>query len=376
MLAVRGPSAPVTPLVLRWARETAGLDFDTAASKAGNVSAAKIESVEHGDDSLTLNQARKLADVYERPFALLFLPAPPDEEPLDVQFRRLRDAPKLPWPPEMRALARRLPALQDAVDALFDATDEEPEWPSAFSELRGRRPLESANALREKVDVSLATQKQAARSDAQGFRAFRVWREAIENLGVLVIQDGGLEVDQMRGFVSPHERVPAIAINTNDDVRARLFTLVHELGHLIWPDAPEEEFERFAATVLMPPQPFSTDFAAASGLSLLEKIDSLARSYAVTSDATAVRVGWLKLASWNEVNEVREAIKGRGGPKKPKGGNHYRNVIARYGPGLVDRTLTAVNEGAISDLAAARLLGVRVPAFGRLRDELSGGSGA
>jgi hypothetical protein len=30
--------------------------------------------------------------VYERPFALLFLPAPPDEASLDVQFRRLRDA--------------------------------------------------------------------------------------------------------------------------------------------------------------------------------------------------------------------------------------------------------------------------------------------
>jgi Zn-dependent peptidase ImmA (M78 family) len=367
---MRGPDAPVTPHVLRWARETAGLDLDAAAGK-GNLSVDKLEAAEAGSRLLTLNQARKLADVYERPFALLFLPEPPSEAPLEVQFRRLRDAPKLPWPSAMRALARRLPALQSEVDALFASTEEEPLWPGAFATLREGRPSESGDALRKAVRVSIDEQKKAARDDPQGYRAFRVWREAIENLGVLVLQDGALTVEEMRGFVSPHERVPAIAINTNDDIRARLFTLVHELGHLIWPNVDESEFERFAANVLLPSQPFARDFAAASGPTLLEKIDSLARAYGVTPDAAAVRVGWLNLAPWEEIDEVREAIRSRGKPRKPRGGNHYRNVIARLGPGLVSRALAAVDEGALSDLAAARLLGVRVPSLGSLRDELS-----
>jgi Zn-dependent peptidase ImmA (M78 family) len=371
---MKGPDAPVTPDVLRWARETAGLGLDVAANK-GNVSVEKLEAAEAGSLSLTLNQARKLADVYERPFALLFLPEPPSEEPLEVQFRRLRDAPKLPWPSAMRALARRLPALQGEVDALFASTEEEPLWPEAFAVLRDRRPSESADALRQAVGVSLDEQKKAAREDIQGYRAFRVWREGIENLGILVVQDGALTVEEMRGFVSPHERIPAIAINTNDDVRARLFTLVHELGHLIWPNVDESEFDRFAANVLLPSQPFARDFAAAAGPTLLEKIDSLARSYGVTPDATAVRVGWLNLARWEEIEEVREVIKSRGRPKKSRGGNHYRNVIARLGPGLVSRALAAVDEGAVSDLTAARLLGVRVPALRSLRDELTGAPG-
>ena len=95
----------------------------------------------------------------------------------------------------------------------------------------------------------------------------------------------------------------------------------------------------------------------------------------MTPDATAVRVGWLKLASWEEIDELREAIRSRGKAKKPSGGNHYRNVIARLGPGLVSRALAAVDEGAMSDLAAARLLGVRVPKLGSLRDELTGAPG-
>ena len=259
---MRGPDAPVTPDVLRWAREMAGLDLDVAAKRA-NVSVDKLEAAEAGSRSLTLNQARKLADVYERPFALLFLPEPPSEAPFEVQFRRLRDAPNLPWPSAMRALARRLPALQGEVDALLASTEEEPRWPAAFAALRDGRPHESGEALREAVGVSIGEQKKAARQDALGYRAFRVWREAIENLGVLVLQDGALTVEEMRGFVSPHERVPAIAINTNDDIRSRLFTLVHELGHLIWPNVDESEFDRFAANVLLPSEHFARDFAAA-----------------------------------------------------------------------------------------------------------------
>jgi Zn-dependent peptidase ImmA (M78 family) len=359
---------------LRWARETAGLDLDVAADRA-KVPVKKLEAAEQGSQTLTLNQARKLADVYERPFAVLFLPEPPPEASLDVQFRRLRDAPDLPWPPAMRALARRLPALQDEVAALFASTEEEIRWPAAFAHLRSARPLDSTQALRAAVGVSLDDQKKAARDDAQGYRAFRVWREAIENLGILVLQDGGLTVEEMRGFVSPHDRIPAIAINTNDDVRARLFTLVHELGHLIWPDVHEREFDRFAGTVLMPSEPFAGDFGTAAGPTLLEKVDAVARTYAVTPDASAVRVGWLNLASWQDIEEVREAIRRRGRPRKPKGGNHYRNVIARLGPGLVGRALAAVEEGAVSDLGAARLLGVRVPSLGTLRRELTGAPG-
>ena len=75
---------------------------------------------QRGRYSLTLNQARKAAEVYQRPFALLFLPEPPTEDPVEVQFRRLRDAPALPWPPSMRTLARQVLALQDEADALFD----------------------------------------------------------------------------------------------------------------------------------------------------------------------------------------------------------------------------------------------------------------
>lgn len=79
----------------------------------------------------------------------------------------------------------------------------------------------------------------------------------------------------------------------------------------------------------MPSEPFTRDFAASGASTLLGKVDAVGRVYSVTSDATAVRAGWLNLAPWDEINEVRDAIRARSGPKAPGGGDYYRNVISR-----------------------------------------------
>ena len=180
----------------------------------------------------------------------------------------------------------------------------------------------------------------------------------------------------MRGFAAPHARVPAIVLNSKDNVRARAFTLFHEVAHLFGPaDMTEERADAFSAHVLMPRDAFRHSFAQSVATQLLEKIDAISRLYGVTSDAAAVRVGWLGLAPWDEIQPVREEISRR--VYRPgRGGDHYRNVIARLGPGFVSRVLTAVRESAISELAAARLLGVRVDGLSAVREQLGGSAGA
>lgn len=372
-VAAKVSRAPIRPEVLRWARESIGMTPEEAASAMPGVSESRLLDAESGGTPLTLNQARLAAEVYERPFAMLFLPAPPLEDPVEVQFRRLRDAPELPWPPPMRALARAVPAIQDEADALFEALEAEPKWRDAAAIFERTSEVEQLGSeVRELAEVPLERQKAAARADPQGFRPFRLWREALEEMGVLVLQDGSLPLGHMRGFVSPHPRTPAIVINTADGARARLFTMLHEFAHLFWgTDRPEEDYDAFAAAALMPRRDFARDFEVAVGATLLERVDATARLYGVNPDAAAVRVGWLELAAWEEVHHVRRAIKGRGrGGRGAGGGNYYRNVVARMGPRFVTRVMAAVNENVISELAAARLLGIRVDRFDALRQEL------
>ena len=62
----------VEPSVLRWARETAGLDVATAAERIG-VKLDRVEQWEAGSLAPTLNQIRTMSDAYVRPLAALFM---------------------------------------------------------------------------------------------------------------------------------------------------------------------------------------------------------------------------------------------------------------------------------------------------------------
>ena len=79
--------AYITPSVLKWARETAKMSVEAAASKVP-VSADKLKEWEDGISQPTIKQAQLLAKLYRRPFALLFLPdIPKDFMPLQ-DFRK------------------------------------------------------------------------------------------------------------------------------------------------------------------------------------------------------------------------------------------------------------------------------------------------
>ena len=218
-MAPRVNLAYVTPEVLRWARESTGYSVSEAAKKIG-IRSWRLELAEQGYDLLTLRQAEKAAEAYERPLAALFLPAPPDEEPQEARFRRLPGAPEPPWPPAMQLLARRVRERQDAAVELYEALEESPAWPATA----GRFKTDDLSALPETAREILAVSDEEQKAWRDGYAALRGWRDAVEALGVPVMQNGSMPVEAMRGFASIDPIVPAIVLNSKDDPRARAFT--------------------------------------------------------------------------------------------------------------------------------------------------------
>lgn len=368
--------AYVTPEVLRWARESTGYSLKEAARKIG-VHAWRLELAEQGEDLLTLRQAEKAADAYERPLAALFLPEPPSEEPQDQQFRRLPGAPPPPWPPEMQLLARRIMDRQEAALELYDVLDELPPWPDSSRRLlsvdRGQLPA----TTREVLGVPFEEQE----SWPDGYAALRAWRDAVEQLGVPVMQSGSLPVDAMRGFASLHEQVPAILVNTKDDPRARAFTVVHELGHLVLAANGEPVGQHtepwcndFAGEVLMPPNRLEDVYRdTARRHSLLERVEDVARTFTVTPLAAAVRIARAGLAPDLGINAAIENIRARGlsTPRRSGGGDYYINQIAGLGPGYIRLVFDALDNQAVTYPTASALLGgVKVNNFAKLREQL------
>jgi Zn-dependent peptidase ImmA (M78 family)/transcriptional regulator with XRE-family HTH domain len=373
----QSPPAFVTPSALRWARESIGYELEEAAERIG-VSAEKLAAAERGEAYLTLRQAEEAARRYERPLAALFVSEPPVEETPEAQFRRLPGAPAPPWPREMRALAKRIRGRQAAAVDLYDALDDDPPWPAVAIDYV-EDPEALAVRAREALGIALDEQRQWR--DRSGYLPLRAWVDAIESLGVLVMQDGSLPVSDLRGFASSHVLVPAIVVNTNDDPRARAFTAVHELGHLLRiragrPTGPttEQWCNDFASGVLMPGEPFARDLREAGrGQHLLEAVDDTALVYGVTAYAAAVRTARLQLAPRGEIDAVIEEIQERyrrQDEEAPEGGggNYYLTTVTRLGPSFIQLVFSALDRQAVSYPAAAGLLGVKVNNFDRLRE--------
>jgi Zn-dependent peptidase ImmA (M78 family) len=367
--------AHVTPEVLRWARESVGYELEDAAARIG-VNPEKLERAEAGDLMLTLRQAERAADVYDRPLAALFMPAPPEEEAQEAQFRRLPGAPPPPWPPEMQLLARRVYERQEAAVELYEALDEAPPWPDVTDDLTavGRALPEFARQL-----LGVGFDEQTSWRDPSGYTALRNWVDAVEGLGVLVMQDGSLPVDMMRGFAAMHPLVPAIVVNTQDDARSRAFTIIHELGHLMLAAlgqavGPQTEAwcDDFAGEVLMPRGWMENVLSELRGGTPLEVIDALALRFGVTPYAAAVRVAKAGLLDQAVINEVIEEIKSRPPRGRGAGGDYYWTQIGRFGPSFIGLVFTALDSQAVTYPAASSLLGgVKVSNFDKLRDYLT-----
>lgn len=372
MPRVASTLAHLPPETLKWARESTGYSTRDAADKLG-LWRWQIEAAELGESLLTLRQAETLAKFYERPLAALFLPSPPAEEPQEAQFRRLPGAPEPPWPPDIVKLIRRVRRRQVAADEILDALEEPPAWVATARQVSRYERASLASKMRELLGVALS--EQLMWNDPDGYTGLRAWVDAVEALGVFVMQHGA-PVSVMRGFAAVHPTVPGIVVNSKDDARARAFTVVHELGHLALAStgarvgpAMEAWCEEFAGNVLMPAGALSDQFNRTSG-SAEQRIDQLALAFGVTPLAAAVRVARTGLLSQTAADVVIDMIRARPARVRSSGGNFYRNKITWLGPRFVRLVLEAADSQAVTLSGAAGLLEAKVNQFQRLRETL------
>jgi Zn-dependent peptidase ImmA (M78 family)/transcriptional regulator with XRE-family HTH domain len=223
---------PVNAEVLKWARTSLSLSREDVAQRLG--AHFKVETLlawENGEASPTYPQLEKLAhDIYKRPVAVFFFPDVPPEETPKTEFRTLPDTIIDKLPPEIIKLYRKAKLFQLNLEELFEG--ERPVEASLLDtfSLNGNSRLESTTvAIRSALGISVDEQSKWRSVET----AFKSWREALDAHGIFVFKDG-FRNDDYSGFSLYDQKYPLIFVNNSMPDSRQVFTLFHELGHLLY----------------------------------------------------------------------------------------------------------------------------------------------
>ena len=295
------PVAGVNPTVLKWARERSGYSIEEAADLAGK-GVDVLVKWEAGDAAPTYVQLETLAyKIYKRPIALFFFPQPPEEPEPSQEFRTLPDFEIDDLRPDTRLKVRQALALQISLSEL--SSGKNPSERLITRELAidpSRAPAGAARQAREFLRLPVSTQTSWKTMD----EALKEWRAAVEAAGVFVFKDT-FKQREISGFSLFDDEFPLIYVNNSTAKSRQIFTILHELGHLLVHTGgvtlrddtyikalhgDERRIEvfcnAFAAQVLLPDSEFKKEDLSADDQNLLR----LARRYKVSREVILRRL--------------------------------------------------------------------------------------
>lgn len=355
---------PITPSVLQWAIDESGLGTDVLAKRV-DVDETELEAWLRGQAQPSLTAFKKLALALRRPTATFLLPRPPKIKQVEIEFRHPPGTASRDLLPEERVRIREVTRLQDAVAWLLEEMgDTTPELPRLSS---STTPEEAGKRLRDILNVDIATQTDWPDAST----AFKEWRKALENMGVLVFLLP-MGADAARGFSIWNPRAPAVVANTHWNPAARLYTLFHEFAHVLTRTNSicaedgqargsatnvERWCEQVAAAALMPETSVRA-FTRKVGAVNLETASRVAAHFRVSLRAATLRLIGLGLAGWSLYKTLPATSDAKHGGGGGGGRDRVQVRIDEYGRRTTSTFVRAVQRDVIAVADAMRYLDV------------------
>ena len=226
-MASHAPEIRVNPGVLKWARETIGFDIPKAAKKIA-VKPELVREWEEHEQEIPITRLRKVANAYKRSLALFLLPAAPAVAAFPPDFRTLDSTKTDELSPETRLAVRKAQRNREFFVELLESLGQKRQRIDLSFSLDDN-PSELAARFRKRIGIELKTQSEWQDKSA----ALKAWIGVVESHGILVFQMS-LPLAELRAFcLRDHSLPPAVVLNTKDDPHGRIFSLFHEISHLL-----------------------------------------------------------------------------------------------------------------------------------------------
>lgn len=363
----------VNPAIIQWARERIGLSLEDLA-KMMKRKPDELQQWENGERSPSYTALEDLAYRYFKiPLAVFFFPSPPNVDDPKANFRRLPEYELERFSPDTIEKIRFAQAYQESLEEFF--VEDQPERLIHHDINPRRYSLETLAAkVRKYIGISFRQQFNFRSND----QAFKTWRHALEEAGVFTFKDS-FKDRFLSGFCLVHEQYPIIMVNNSTSFTRQIFTLMHELGHILYgvngvTDIDEVYLEflkkneqrieiqcnRFAAELLVPAKIFQTDipFFKEEGDNA---ISDLATKYSVSREVILRR-----LLDFNLIDRAHYITQSEEWnkdylryKKKSSGGNWYLTKMAYLGEGFVQTAFHNYRQGRFDKATLATHLNVK-----------------
>ena len=297
--------------MLVWARSET--PFGTTSDVANHISGFRSEVIdkwERGEELPSITEAKKLANLYKVPFATFYLSNPPEKKTKAYTDRRTyNDTVYRETSYELWSEIGRITGNRQIIVNLSDDTEYR-SLPSVGPKLSEKQ---IADVIRKYFELDLPFKNKSAYRN-NGFNYY----------GIMVAQITGVSLSEMRGISMYYDTFPIIAINNKDFERAKVFSLFHEVAHLVRRssslclidfdernDEEEKICDRIAAEVLMPEESFR--YVSSNALNLYGDwsdlcLISIADKYAVSTFSVVRRLRELDIINGSDYYSIYKRI--------------------------------------------------------------------
>lgn len=378
----------VNPAMIRWAREDAGFSLDELPGTLKNA-----EKWETGEEKPTWADLRNLAKKYKRPSFFYFLDEPPKDEDDFIEFRS--DEKIEEFSSSLRLEIRKAKSRRNAYIKIHD--DMGIPIPN-FSKhvFHEENPMKLAKYIRNYLNVDFETQKEwiyneNGKRDSTHNSFLNHWKEICFELGILVFEIYGVDESELSGCSLYYDYCPIILLNGKNYYNRRIFTLMHELAHLIQGDSAicdvdkhnqKEAFcNKVAAEILMPQETFN-EIPLFTKKDHKLKVANIANTYGVSKQSVVYKLNssriidddlrdyWIGILEHdNAVKREKDMIKQK--ESTPKIPTPIRKM--KYdGTPYTRLILNAYENEIITSTQAMRYLDTSIDKFERIYNEVWG----
>jgi Zn-dependent peptidase ImmA (M78 family) len=355
---------PINPEILTWARKRAGLSLDDASAKF-----KRIQDWEEGTSFPTYPQLEQLSDTLKIPIAVFFFPKPPAVPKIEETFRTLPDADLEQLPKTIRMLLRKAKALQ--LNLMEMTNGQNPAKRIITNDLAFAPHVaipDMAQKVRDYLGISL--EEQISWHDVD--TALKKWRGVFTDVGVFVFKDAFRDED-FSGFCLYEDNFPIIYVNNSTAKTRQIFSLFHELAHLLFHTSGIDKFNddyvdrlrgdahrieilcnKFAAVILLPEETLSAELAnQRADRPLAERI---AATYNISRETVYRRFLDRNLIQRAEYLEAARAWRAQRHQGEGDGGNSYWTKLSYLGRDYISLALREYHQNRIDETKLAEYL--------------------